>query len=98
VVEGDAQGTAPDVLNTTRSRELGELRRSHPEQHFALGVLYAASGFLLDASLELLHVPASDPHYVLAREFLEDFRSPLWSESLARRLKDVRSTSTSVKT
>jgi hypothetical protein len=62
------------VLESSDAARLKRIQQTHPEAHFALGVLYAHGGVLDDAEREFKLVPASDPNHSSAQKFLRDLR------------------------
>jgi predicted anti-sigma-YlaC factor YlaD len=60
-----------EVLQKEKADQLEQFRRSHPNAHLVLGILYARAGMLTPARLELQRITPPDPDYATAQHLLE---------------------------
>jgi len=61
-----------EVLELSQANALEQLKRDHPDAHFALGSAYAKAGVLDEAEREFRLVSGSDVNYALAQKFIHD--------------------------
>lgn len=70
---------APDakfkILHGTKTRELEQARRTYPDSHLVLGILYQRAGLLDDAEREFKILSAANPKSQTARRMLNDLKS-----------------------
>lgn len=70
---------APDakfkILDGTKTRELEQARRTYPDSHLVLGILYQRAGLLDDAEREFKSLTAANPKSPTARKLLNDLKS-----------------------
>jgi hypothetical protein len=70
---------APDakfkILDAAKTRELEHAKRTYPDSHLVLGILYERAGLLDDAEREFKFLFASNPKSRTARKLLGDLKS-----------------------
>lgn len=70
---------APDakfkILDGAKTRELEQARRTYPDSHLVLGILYQRAGLLDDAEREFKTLTAANPKSQTARKLLNDLKS-----------------------
>ena len=70
---------APDarfkILDGAKTRELEQARRTYPDSHLVLGVLYQRAGLLDDAEREFKTLSAANPKSQTTRKLLSELKS-----------------------
>lgn len=70
---------APDakfkILDASKTKEIDQAKRTYPNSHLVLGVLYERAGLLDDAEREFKSVTNANPKSQTARKLLNDLKS-----------------------
>jgi anti-sigma factor RsiW len=70
---------APDakfkILDASKTKEIDQAKRTYPDSHLVLGVLYERAGLLDDAERELRALTVANPKSQTARKLLNDLKS-----------------------